>query len=217
MPSKSNSSAQAAKLKKQLSKLKSLGLYSGDLRRKPDTKAKNAAAKFADVLAGKAAVVKPDKPGRYRGIYPTTKSGLVIVPRRKGERVRVDKEGEIISTRKVGGRTVTSRGKTVKRGDKIEQPKAEERVQYVIPFNAAGGGTNWVRFPNFDELQKFMAGYNYKSWKDYVIVEKIDDPLDDDELDERLERKRKGRRIKGGIREPRKPAKKAAKKKGRKR
>lgn len=210
MPTKKLTVAQQRKIKSQLSKLKDLGLYKGDLRKKPAKAADNALRTFADVLSGKSTVVKPSNPGRFKGIYRTVGKS-VIVPKAKGERITIDKTGEIVSKRKVGNRTVTRRGIDLPKGKKIPKPDDSEnvRTQYVIPFNASGGETNWMRFPDWQSLENFMAGYNYKGWQDYVIEEKFGEEIDDDELNERLERKRKGRRIKGGIKKKTAPKKKA--------
>ena len=169
---------------------------------------------FKPVLTGKATIVQPKNPARFKNIFQTVGKN-VIVPKRTGEKITVDKKtGEIVSKRKVGSRTVTTRGLQIKRGEKIPKPekKEAERVQYAIPFNSSGGGVSWMRFPDWDSLQKFMAGYDYKGWQDYVVVETIGNEFDDEELTERLERKRKGRRIAGGIKKPKKTAKKKARK-----
>lgn len=183
----------------QLRKLRELGLYKGDLRKKPSKYAIGKLKQFDDVLHGKATVVTPRNSKRFKGIFETV-GDKVIVPRRKGERISIDKKsGEIVSIRKSGKRIIRSRGKTVKRDEEIARPEKHRVVQYVIPFHGRGGETNWFRFPDYDELKKFMAGYDYKGWKDYVIEEDIDNPIDDEELNERIDRKRKGRPIKGGM------------------
>lgn len=200
MPSKNVDLKQA---RIALKKLRDLGLYTGDLRKRPTKYALKKIDQFAPVLSGAAKVVQPKDPKRFKNIFQTVGKN-VIVPRRKGERISVDpKTGEIVSKRKVGNRTVTTRGLQIKRGEKIPKPAKERNVQYAIPFNASGGGVNWMRFPNWDELQKFMAGYDYKGWQDYVVEEDIDNPIDDDELEDRLSRKRKGRKIKGGVKKSR--------------
>lgn len=193
MPTKSKSGKQA---RVALKRLRELGLYTGDLRKTPTKYALGKIEKFDAVLKGKASVVKPANPKRFKGIFETV-GKTVIVPRRKGERITTDKSGEIVSIRKSGKRIIRARGRTVKRGDEIAKPAAHRNVQYVIPFHGRGGETNWFRFPTFDELKKFMAGYDYKDWKDYVIEEDVDNELDDDELHARIDRKRKGRPIKG--------------------
>jgi len=194
MPSKKTGSPQApsaAKTKSNLKKLRDLGLYSGDLRKKPTKYALNTIAKFDAVLKGTATVVRPANPSKFKDIF-TVKGGAVIVPKRKGEKISIDKKtGEIVSKRRVGNRTVTTRGKQIKRGDKIPKPAPERRVQYAVPFNSRGGGVDWVRFPDWDSLQKFMAGYDYKGWQEYVVEEEIGKELSSDQLNRKLKTKRR--------------------------
>lgn len=193
LPSKSKTGKQA---RAALKRLRDLGLYSGDLRKKPTKYALAKIDKFDAVLKGKATVVKPRNAKRFKNIFETVGKS-VIVPKRKGERISVDKSGEIVSIRKSGKRVIRARGQTLKRDDVLARPAANRNVQYAVPFNGHNGETNWFRFPDFDELKKFMAGYDYKDWRDYVVVEDVDNELDDDELNERAERKRKGLPIKG--------------------
>jgi len=185
MSSKSKGSSQAstaAKIKSNLKQLRELGLYAGDLRKRPTKYALRTIAKFDAVLKGNASVVRPVNPNKFKGIFEV-KGNAVIVPRRKGEKITVDKKtGEIVSKRKVGGRTITARGKQIKRGENIPKPGKERRVQYAVPFNSRGGGTTWMRFPDWDTLQKFMAGYDYKGWQEYVVEEDIGREFTPDQL-----------------------------------
>lgn len=191
LTTKNQSKAQSAKLHNQLKKLKSLGLYSGDLRKKPGRTGKQTVARFSDVLSGKAVVLKPKDAQRFKGIY-RTKGKLVVVPKRTGEKIKVDKSGEIISTRKVGNRTIKSTGTRLRKGEELARPK-KANVQYAIPFNSRGGSTFWMRFPNYDELKKFMAGYNYKGWRDYVVKEEIGAELTAKQLAATLKKQRKAK------------------------
>lgn len=191
--------------------MRDLGLYKTDLRKTPGKSQLRKLSEFADVLTGKATVVKPANPKRFKGIYKTV-GDSVIVPKRTGEKITIDKSGEIISKRKSGKRVIKGRGRSLKQGEELKRPLRERVVQYVIPFNGRGGEVNWFRFPSYDELKKFMAGYDYKDWKDYVIEEDIENPIDDDDLEERLDRKRKGRAIKGGMNGKRKKSATASKK-----
>lgn len=180
-----------------LKKLSQLGLYSGDLRKKPTKYGLKKIAKFADVLSGKATVVEPKKPERFKDIFEVV-GNKVIVPRRKGERITVDKKTrEIVSKRKVGKRTVIARGMQLKRGQ--QPPKVEYPASYAVPLKSKGGGIDWHRFPDRDELIKFMSTYDFLGWQDYVVEEHFGDELDDDELSERFDNKRPGRKIKGGV------------------
>lgn len=174
LPSKISSRRQAKKQRAALRKLISTGIYTGkaDLRRKPTKYQKRVISKFADVVAGRAAVLKPKAPSAYRKLFKTVDK-LVIVPRRKGERIRVDKKsGEILRTRTVRGRKVQSRLRRVKAGETIKRPAPAQAVQYAIPFNR-GDHIEWMRHPTFDALKAFMSEYaRYKGWKKYARNEK---------------------------------------------
>lgn len=190
MAIKSKARTQAARDKKSLRKLRELGLLTAkaDLRRKPSKYQKSLLSKFSDVLNGKAAVVKPKNPTEYKGIF-RVQNGRVVVPRRKGETIKVDKKGRIAGERKdASGRKIKSRIHKVPRGDMPARQTG--RVQYVIPFITRGGEINWMRWPNYDELKKFMEGYNYKDWPNYVVTEKVDEELSDEELQDKLDEKR---------------------------
>lgn len=191
MPSKKVPAPQA---RAQLKKLKSLGLFTGDLRKKPTARTLKLIREFDAVLKGKAAVVQPANPKQYKGAFKVVGKS-VVVPKRKGERVKVSKSGEIVSTGKTRtGRTVTRTVKTVKKGGTggIAKPADGELVQYAIPFNFRSG-REWKRFPNWDELQKYMSGSNsvanWKNWPDYVAVEKLSNPLTDEQLERQVKRR----------------------------
>jgi hypothetical protein len=197
MPKSVRTKKQAQFEKRALKKLQSTGLYSGkvDFRKAPTKYQKALIRKFSDVVTGKAAVVKPANPKAYPQFKQ--RAGRVIVPRRKGERITVTKTGEIEGKRRVGRRVVKSKFRHVPKGERV--PRSKAGVQYAIPFNSGGGEIRWQRFPDYDTLAKFMEGYNYKDWPDYVVEEKIgaDENEDADEkLDAKLERRlsRKKRR-----------------------
>lgn len=170
-----NSKLQAKRTRAALKKLRATGLYTGklDLRRKLTGYQKRQLSKFKDVIAGKSVALKPLNPKSYKGIFPI-KRGVVIVPRRKGERILVEKKtGEIISSRKIGGVSVSARYEKVD-----SRKKRDPDAAYLVPF-IRGRKTNgdpileWKRFPNWNALQKVMAGYDYKNWKKFVVVERI--------------------------------------------
>lgn len=175
MAIKSRSNSQLKKERRALRRLREAGLYTGklDLRKKPTAYQRKAITKFADVLSGAASVLKPKDAAAYKGLFKTV-GDKVIVPRRKGERLSVDKKsGEIIGKRKVRGRTVRSRFKRVKSGETIKRPRKSEAVQYAIPFNR-GDHLEWMRHPSYDALKSFMSEYaRYKGWKKYSVSEKV--------------------------------------------
>lgn len=193
LPNKSNAGKQARIALKRLSQL---GLYKGDLRKRPTKYALKKIDQFGAVLAGKATVVTPKSPERFKNIFDVV-GDKVIVPRRKGERITIDKKTrEIVSRRKVGKRTIEARGMQIKRGEK--PPQTEYSATYAVPLKATGGVIAWHRFPDRQMLINFMSTYDFLGWENYVVEERVIE-IDDEELTERLENMRKGGRIRGNV------------------
>lgn len=176
MASKSRTARQAKRERNALRKLRASGLYTGklDLRKRASAYQKTLLKKFAAVIKGVAKVLYPPDPKSFGKIFQTVKNA-VIVPRRKGERLKVSKStGEILSTRKVRGRQVTARLRRVKQGATIKRPPKGESVHYAIPFNRGGGETEWMRHPSYDALKAFMSEYQrYKGWRKYAVSERM--------------------------------------------
>lgn len=185
----------------ELKRLKAANLYKGDLRKISSRAAKTALKKYADVAKGLAVAVQPHDPKRFKNIFKVV-GKTVIVPKRKGEKITIDKKTkEIVSKRKVGKRTVVARGMQIKRGQ--TPPKRTYSPNYAVPLKSKGGGVDWFRFPDRDELIKFMSQYDFLGWEDYVVEERIyengEGELDDEELNERLDNKSPDGRIKGNV------------------
>lgn len=181
MAKKSKKELRAAKREKsQLKKLRDKLGVKVDLRKKPGRKERNLLQKFKDVLTGKSTVVDVGSKTRAKRYRDFKKVGSkVVVPRRKGERIRATKEGDIATTRKVRGKTVKSVIAPKKPGE-IKTPKGKRKI-IAIPFQSPGGIV-YQRFPNWAEAETFMQGYErYKNWKDYVVVEFVDKESGDDE------------------------------------
>lgn len=183
MPTKKQTKAQRAREIKAVRKLRAAGLISKrvNVRKKPAGAVKAALRKFADVVSGKAAVVKVPK-NIARGLKGTvrTKGDLVIIERQKGERVRYDaKEQRIIGKRKVGKRTFTRR---IERDlSKAKPARDGSRRYYVVPFSRGGGDIDYLKFDDVGELATFMGEYEkrgYKNWKNYVEIIDVDDADD---------------------------------------
>lgn len=178
MPKASRRSRQQIKSDRaQLRRLRDSGLYSGkiDLRRKPSGNVKTALKRYDDVVKGRAKVIKPKSAASYKDIFKV-KNGRVIVPKKKGETVGLSKKGDIQITKKVGGKTLKSTFVKTKKGGEIK--RRLRRIQYKIPF-VRGRHKNgkpkiaFMRFPDYDSLKKFMRGYDYKGWKNFVVEEEI--------------------------------------------
>lgn len=182
MPSKKSPLTQVAKLKEQRAKLRALGLITikRDLRSKINKTDKKAVAEFQDVLAGRAKVIDvPTKAEAKKfGRIFKVKGEHVIVPRRKGERLRYNKEtGNIEGKRIEYGRT----RKTIIPSEptSAELAKKGKRLRYVLPV-ARGDEVQRYSFMSFAELEHFVTqdtefrgAYAGGGWKRYVEFEEV--------------------------------------------
>lgn len=178
MANKSRSKSQRRADTRALKVLRDTGLYGGkiDLRKSPTSYQRSQINKFADVISGAAQVVRPADPKSFRSLF-RVKGDAVIVPVKKGERATVGPKGGLIIEKKVAGRKVSRR--YIKK-EKIARPlplavRKSPPHRYGLPFNRGKGESQIFWFPSYDELIKFMAGYNYKDWQNYVIVEYDED------------------------------------------
>lgn len=187
MPSKARGARQAKRERNAIRKLISTGLYTGkvDLRKvtshqTPTPYQRKLIAKYANVIAGKATVLRPADPKSYGKIFEV-KGDAVIIPVRKGETFRVDaKTGRIKGRRRTRRGTIKQEFIPIKPGASIKRSK--EPTQYAIPFNR-GDHLEWQRHPSFDALKSFMTEYaKYKGWKKYTVGER-DPVLLENEMD----------------------------------
>lgn len=167
-------------------KLRDAGLISKrvKLTTKPTRSVKSALKKFADVISGKAAVIKvPKHVARSMKDGNRVKGDLVVIEKQKGERFRYDEDAErIVGTRRAGQRTFT---RTIERDlGAIKPARTGTRRYYVAPFQRAGGDIDYLKFDDLEELNRFMAEYEkrgYKNWKNYVEVVDVKDRAELDE------------------------------------
>lgn len=181
MPSTKKQKSQAARLKKDRAKLRSLGLLSKkvDLRKKPTTYQKKLIERYRDVLTGKAKIVKAkdaSAASKFKKTYDVT-GDKIIVPVRKGERIQYsEKKNEIVATRKERGKTI--RTTRISEG---ELAPLEKGQYWVVPF--AGGQR--FRTNDFKTLLDFMKFYEskpdrpYKNWRRFVEIEDYEDADDE--------------------------------------
>jgi hypothetical protein len=179
--------SQASKLKK-LKKLSARGLYAGDTSRLTDYGGR-ILRRFADVLRGAASVIglpslKASKPYRDNP-HLRVRGKKVIVPRRKGERVRYDrKTGQIKTRRREYDRSI----ETIIPSSPIERASiapSGEKIQYAIPI---GGPGHVERFDTYADLDNFMRPYefthivsdkygvrpvSYLDWRQHVNIERV--------------------------------------------
>jgi hypothetical protein len=170
---------QAQSDKTALRKLRDLGIVPAktDLRKAPSRRQRTLINKIKDVFARVASIVKTKSAAAYKatGRFTVLKD-YVIVPRAKGERVKVDKAGAIVKTRSVKGRTV-KRTIRVEQPSKIARPVSKATV-FVVPFKKKGGGEEYRRF-TYDGLKTFFAEYlrnikQFDEWSQYIEEEEIE-------------------------------------------
>ena len=184
MATRKRSDTQRAALKK----LKGAGLYSGKLPRGKLTDYQQKLVKrFDDVVKGRAAVVQPKRPADYKAAFDV-KGKHVIVPKNKGEKIKVNKSGNVVRERKgPRGEKITGTFKRRPPGQIPPAPPPARRVQYAIPFaRKLGPGRyrlEWARFPTYDKLANFMKTYEpsqYPDWPNFVFEEEISDASEAD-------------------------------------
>ncbi len=165
------------------------------MRRKPSKYQTRLIDKFRDVVTGKAAVVRPKNPKTFKSLY-RVQGDAVIVPRRKGEKIKVSKSGAIIGERKVGNRVVRSKFRRMKADEPIKPPS--ERTQYVLPFIMGRDESGkpilrWKRFPSEEFMTDYMTNSksirDYSNWPDYVVEETVGHPKDDAELEKIIKKR----------------------------
>lgn len=177
---------QARQQRRDLARLKSRGLYSGDARKKPTAYGKSLLKKFADVLGGRAAPVKTGSKiaKAYKEAGFQTRREKVIIPKKPKDRVVFSKKSGRISrtTRTATGEKSKQIIEPIgKSGDIRALPKARKGKQtfYAVPFGSAKN-QYIVRFSSFEELQTFMQPYErkernpYLDWQKYVFIEELD-------------------------------------------
>lgn len=178
--------------------MREAGLYSGKLGRGAPTRYQQGLIKkFDAVIKGRAVVLEPKAAKQYSKLY-TVKGKKVIVPRGAGEKIILNKHGNVTRTRKgPRGEKITSTARRQKPGQLPPQPVAPRRVQYAIPFaRKISRGVyrlEWQRFPTWESLAAFMATYEkegrYSDWANFVFEEEIFD------LSDTAERKRRNNEL----------------------
>lgn len=189
--SKHTALSPAKLLRQQRAKLKELGLLNVDLRAKVSKRQAAEIARFADVLAKKATVIDVGKKAaskfKARGLL--TKGGMIVVKRKRGEKVTYSKTTEtVITKRKDAGLFVTRRIEATGRIDETLGPN-----EWVI----LPAGSNEYPFKSWKELDEFMRRdtvHNAASWRAHAYTEEIED--EELELLDRLPRKKRGKRVK---------------------
>jgi valyl-tRNA synthetase len=142
--------------KTALRKLRELGLYRGKLPRGKLSKYQQSLIKrFDDVLKGGAKVLQPKSPKDYSSLY-VVKSDKVIVPKRKGEKIKVNKHGNI---------EWECRGP---RGEKIKGTLPAE----LPPRDETRAMTAWARDEILKLLHPFMPFVTEELWQVTAVQER---------------------------------------------
>ena len=202
MATKSRSRSQVKKDRSALRKLKSTGLLKGriDLRKSPSPSQKRAIKRYADVISGKAKVLKPKNPRRYRKLFKVS-GDRVIVPRRKGERVWIGSKGEIKSIRKIGDRKIEGEYKKIS-----DLVSTSEQKIYLLPVQRRANSLWWYKFESREALEQFVfetspkIGATYKNYGNYVLEMNLgeynvsSDNEFEDKLYRQLARRRRARK-----------------------
>lgn len=176
-PSRKSTSRQRAFTRAKIRKLQRAGLLSSKINAnaRPSNYVKAAFYKYGKVISGKQAAVKVSDAKRAKALRQRIGEGghgkIVIVSREKGEKFKIDKKGDITSTRRAYGQTIT---KTI--GDKFTAPLAGEKIYYTLPRRKRGLGSLKRRtFASFDELLFYLQKYeiDFEDIEDYIEVEKF--------------------------------------------
>lgn len=131
--------------------------------------------KYNDLLSGKATALKtPTKQAaqKLRGKLGLRGKGeTVIVPRHKGETLKITKDSKIIGKREQYGQVVE---REVGKFKFDRTPKPGEKLYYTIPSRQRGAGKLKRRtFSSFDEMLFYLEKYevNFEDIEDYIEVE----------------------------------------------
>jgi hypothetical protein len=178
MPTGRRTRSQAQNDLRALRRLRDLGIISAktDLRKTPSKRTRTLINKIKPVLEGKASAVKPADPSAYKSGFSVLKD-VVIVPRKKGERIAVSKTGKITKTRREGNRRIKS---TIRTGQPaaIERPAANKVIIFKVPFKKRGTDQVEYRRFTYDGLKTFFAEYlrniqQFDEWAQFIEEEEI--------------------------------------------
>jgi hypothetical protein len=164
----SRSKSQAAAERSAMRKLRDAGLYTKpvDLRRAPSKYQKSLIKRFANVIEGRAAPVKPDRPRSYKGLFDV-KGRVVVVPRKPHQVVGVDRESGAIRIREPGKTSTFIKGRP---------PEERQRRMYALPFRVGNSDElRYFRTSSVSQMADFAEGYGYENYQDYLIVEDYDE------------------------------------------
>jgi len=179
--SKNSPKAQGkAAYKSNIEKLQNAGLIGKvDFRKKATPAIKRKIEKYRSFLAGKESAVQAHSQKEARELR--RKFGLkgdgktIIIPREKGERFHVNKEGEITSTRPNPAAPGTTIKKTI--GQKYKPARTgNEKLYYTLPERQRGlGRVKRHTFSSFDEMLYYLNAYeiNFDDVEEFIEIEEF--------------------------------------------
>jgi len=182
----------------KLARLKKIGLYKGNARKRPTKYGKFLVKKYSDVLSGEAAVISAPSYGEARRYRSETGNKLfrvsrnkIVVKKKKGETFKYDKRSKaVVSYSKEYGQKV----KRIKlpgvpeNVNEILPKKRGKKYRYAIPF---GSGPNGYRHreETWEGMVQFMQPYEqstsnpYQNWQEYIEIEEYEsDEANEDDV-----------------------------------
>jgi hypothetical protein len=177
MPSKSAQRAQAyirSRHRRNVRRLVKAGLLEPS-QTKDKAKIRRTIIKYNDLLSGKATALKTNtkqQAAKLRGklgLRGTSKT--IVVPRHKGEKLKITKDAKIVGTREQYGQTVH---REVGKFKFDQTPKPGEKLYYTIPTRKRGAGKlKRHTFSSFDEMLFYLEKYeiDFEDIEDFIEVE----------------------------------------------
>lgn len=186
-----SSKEQNRRQRADLARLKKLGLYRGNARKNPTRYGKSLIKKYADVLAGKAAVVKAPSKAAARAYRdegskaPGTvrvSGDRIVVPKLRGEKLRYDKKRkEVIGYWKDKATGKTYKKHVTKTGTDLETFSKRDDIIYSLLW-MRGSEAERMFFSQYKELLNFIEPYGgMKRLGRYVEILDADAIEDGDE------------------------------------
>lgn len=162
-------------------RLKELGILvkRTDLRKAPTKHQRKLIREYADLLAGRAAVIEaPSAKAARVAAGPLRRVGnKIIVPKAKGDRIRY-RNGQIEVKAKIYGANVTRRPVYEVFESGARKPIGDD-IQYAIDFHRGSHSPETYRFKTWKELSDFMDRYSHRKrdpwrdWRKYAWIETL--------------------------------------------
>lgn len=166
---------------RKIRKLQSKGLLGAvDTRKRGDPKVIRAFEKYADVLAGRAAVVRAPTAAKGRELRRKlgakgTGAAIIMPKESKSEKFRYSVKADKITSTRPG----YNAGETIKKtyGEQFKARPKNAKAYYTLRERTRGIGKLKRRtFSSFDEMLKYLQSYdiNFEDVEDYIEVEEVE-------------------------------------------